>query len=193
MISIIVAIITAIASIIVAKIANNKIAERKIMIMEKLSLIMERDAAHNKFEVSKLFEELTGLQYKYSEIKNILNEDNAIWIIYTLQKIPGYVKYEHNQLVYNNIFKNNKVRKSFQFMEKLYLSFFILIVIFSIISFIFSSNNIYLQSLSTIIFVIFMFFIEKILKSIKITKQVREQIEMSNNSLEEERVTHANI
>ena len=169
--------------------------------MEKLSLIMRQDRVCNKYEVSKLFEELTGLQYKCSEIINLLNEDNAIWLISILTRIPGLVKYENNILDYTDYFKEEKKRKKFKLEYKILLYIFIPVSILIIIGILIYTTNILLGNLSIvdlpivnilflvisiIVFLFIMCIIDDILRSIKRINQVVEYIK-SNKSLEVER------
>lgn len=171
-IPIIVVIITAITSIIVAKIANDKKLEREMVILEKISILLEKDNTYSKLEVSKLFEKLTGLQYKYSEIKEILKNDEAIWIIYALQKSRFCVAYENGQFVYT---KNKFLRTIFNVID--YMSLFILLIlsIFSILTFV-AINDLDIKVGSIIMFLMSISLLNSGYIGLKIKIRINERI-----------------
>ena len=96
-----VAVLTIIGSPIIAFIVNNRKDDRKITAYEKLSKALN-DKNHNKLEVSEYFRMATGIRMSYLDIKKLVDDDNSIWIIGFLKRMPGYVSYE------DGIFKHTK-------------------------------------------------------------------------------------
>lgn len=109
--------ITVIGSIATAMITSYKYEERKMAILEKLSIALRNEFAL-KIEITELFRLLTGLRMNYSEIKKIIEDDNCIWFIHILRTTPGYVKYKDGQLHYTEFFRSMFVRKLFNFFDK---------------------------------------------------------------------------
>lgn len=118
MIEIITTVITVIGSIATAMITNYKYEERKMAILEKLSVALRNESVL-KIEITELFRLLTGLRMNYSEIKKIIEDDNCIWLIHILRTTPGYVKYKDGKLHYTEFFRSIWVRNFYNFIDKI--------------------------------------------------------------------------
>lgn len=175
MLTVLTTIITAISSIIVAYIANNKREERNLSLLQKLTELTKNDT-HNKFEVSKLFEMTTGLKISYSEIKKIINDENSIWIVHMLKKTPGLVTYQDGVLTYNDRFKNKKVRFSIDLLEQFYLYSSFVLMFISMACFTFS-NALELKAFFGILLFVFSFAWVFMLRSRGYSKKVKEIVE----------------
>jgi len=183
MLSVITTIITAISAIIIAFLANNKKEERKQNLLKELTILLKDENTKNKYEVSKIFEFITGLKLSYSDIKKLLNNDNAILIINALEKNPGLVTYKNKKLEYHKNFKPQGLRKAIHYFEKfsLYISFSIMII--SLFVFIFV-NTIAIKSLSGILFFISIFMWVSALKSIRYNEEIQDIIQSQDNELQ---------
>jgi hypothetical protein len=137
MLTVITSILTAITPIILAYLANNKKEDRTINLLHKLHKLL-KDTNHTKYEVSKIFEMLTGLKLKYDDIKTIINHNNAIWIIYSLQKSSGIIEYDNGELK----FKSNisKFQKIIDWIESGFIYIFGFLMVSAIFLFIFTSD-----------------------------------------------------
>lgn len=118
MIEIITTAITVIGSIATAMITSYKYEERKMAILEKLSISLRHESPL-KIEITELFRLLTGLRMNYSEIKKIIEDDNCIWLLHILRTTPGYVKYKNGKLHYTEFFRSIWVRKFYSFIDKI--------------------------------------------------------------------------
>jgi hypothetical protein len=175
MLTVLTTIITAISSIIVAYIANNKREERILSLLQKLTELTKNDT-HNKFEVSKLFEMTTGLKVSYSDIRKIISDDNSIWIIHMLKKTPGLVSYQDGDLTYNDKFKNKKIRFSIDLIEQFYLYSSFILMSASVVLFTFS-NSLELKAFFGILLFVFTFAWVFMLRSRGYSKKVKEIVE----------------
>lgn len=175
MISVFTTVITAISSIIVAYIANNKKQERNHSLLKELTILLNQETIKNKYEVSKIFEFITGLKMNYSDIKELVNRDDSIQIISALKKTPGLVTYKNKKLEYHKNFKPKGIRKAIFYFEKfsLYISFIIMVVSMIFLTF---SNNFSIKSLSGIFLFLSAFMWMSALKSINYTQELEEII-----------------
>ena len=175
MVSVFTTIITAISSIIIAYIANNKKQERNHNLLKELTILLNQENIKNKYEVSKIFEFITGLKMNYSDIKELVNRDDSIQVISALKKTPGLVTYKNKKLEYHKNFKPKGIRKAIFYFEKfsLYISFIIMIVSVIFLTF---SNNFSIKSLSGIFLFISAFMWMSALKSINYTQELEEII-----------------
>jgi hypothetical protein len=125
---------------IVKILISNYFIEKKIdlTILEKCKISLNDEVTPCKLEVSILFEKLTGLIMGYDEIKQIVNDSDGIWIIYSLKKTPGLVEYSEGKLQYKKDYPEflRGIEKYFS------LIFFVLMIAFIISSFV--SNPFYM-------------------------------------------------
>lgn len=175
MLTVITTIITAISSIIVAYIANNKREERSLALLHKLS-DLTKDETHNKLEISRLFEMITRLKISSSDVKKIIEDENAIWIVYMLKKTPGYVTYENGVLKYSERFKNKKIRLGFDIIDSLYLYSSFILMCSSLIIFSFT-DVVEQKAFFGILLFIFAFSWIYMLRNRSYFKKVKELIE----------------
>ena len=119
--SILIALIPAVASIAAAAIAKSKTEAGIVKLNKKLSKALDNKTS-TKYEISELFRQITGIRMNYSDIKEILDDDNCIWLIYFLKKTPGYVKYKEEKLHYAKGFSNSWVRKILRTLDKVSFS-----------------------------------------------------------------------
>jgi len=139
MLTIIGSIITVIGSIVVAVISNNKKEERKLAVQEKLSKALKSDES-TKLEVAELFRIATGIRMKHSDIVEIVEDENSIWLVHLLNTNPGYVKYENGKLHYTEAFSKSWIRKGIYFFEKISVVSFTTMYFLSALGLIFSPN-----------------------------------------------------
>lgn len=171
-IKIVLSIIGVIVTVIMSQLSIKRLREeRNLKLLDRLSIVMDKVNVNNKFEVSILFENLTGLKLTYREIKSILNQNDSLWIINTLKLFPGIVKYEGNKLNYNGLFINNKFRSTFHFIEGFYLFFFGFILLSSIYLFITTTNFWLLVPI-----ILFTILSDKLIKNRNLIKEIKKQI-----------------
>jgi hypothetical protein len=180
MFSVITTIITAISAVVVSYIANNNRDERKRILLKELTVLLENENIKNKYEVSKIFEFITRLKLSYSDIKELVSQDNAILIINALEKTPGLVTYENKKLEYHKNFKPKGIRKAIYYFEKfsLYISFTTMSLSLFVFAF---TNNIAMKSFSGILFFIFTFMWMNILRSVRYTQEIEKIIKTQDN------------
>lgn len=102
---VIVTLLPIVLSPIIAYFLNWKREEIRISSYKRIFEAL-RETKHFCLELSEYFRTATKIRLKCSDIKRLVNDDNAIWIIYFLKKMPGYVQYENGVLSHSKRFKD---------------------------------------------------------------------------------------
>jgi len=79
----------------------------RVELLEKLDDSIENGNKHTTCEIFRL---LYGVRMNHSDITTLLNDENAIKIIYALRKTPGMVRYSNGEFIYQEIFDNEWVK-----------------------------------------------------------------------------------
>ena len=102
---IIITVLTIIGSPIFVSFINKKKEDRRVISYKRIFDVL-RNTQHYCLELSEYFRTATNIRLKCSDIKKLVDDDNAIWIIYFLKKMPGYVQYENGILKHAKRFKD---------------------------------------------------------------------------------------
>lgn len=127
-------VVAAVGVLVMAFLNMEQAKKTKSELIEKFELALVKA---QKLTVAELFRLIFGLRMNYSDIVELVKNDDCLKIIYALKKTPGYVCYENGVFKYTGIGKSRMFHFADKWLTKLGILFLtvLLIVAYSMVVF----------------------------------------------------------